>query len=114
MKSDTDKEEICAKAVIRPDSPWFSGHFPGDPILPGIAQLELVFAAIRNAVSKDMAVSGVRRVRFRQIIRPDEPMEICISPDKKNENEYIFRINVNAEVACSGIMTVKQAEKKER
>ncbi|MGE0085544.1 MAG: phosphopantetheine-binding protein [Desulfococcaceae bacterium] len=112
MTSDTDKNEILAHAEIGPDSPWFSGHFPGDPILPGIAQLGLVFAAIRDAVDKDLILSGVRRVRFRQIIRPDERMEISISPDKKNSNDYIFRINVKNGIACSGIMTVKKAENK--
>jgi len=102
-----DSIEILAEMTIGSDSPWFSGHFPGDPILPGIAQLGLVFAAIRDAVNKELMIAGVKRVRFRQIIRPDDLMEICISADKKHENDYTFRINVKNEIACSGIMTVK-------
>ncbi len=113
MKSDTDKNEILAHAKIGPESPWFSGHFPGDPILPGIAQLGMVFAAIREAVDKDLILSAVRRVRFRQIIRPDDQMEISISPDKKDNNDYMFRINVKNGIACSGIMTVKKMKTKE-
>lgn len=105
-------KEICTEISVAPDSPWFSGHFPGDPILPGIAQLGMVFDAIRNTVDRELVITGVRRVRFRQIIRPDDHMEISISPDKTKQNDYIFRINVNTETACSGIMTVKQAEKK--
>ena len=112
MKSDTDGKEILAEATFGPDSPWFSGHFPGDPILPGIAQLGAVFAAIREAADKDIIITGVKRVRFKQIIRPDDRMEISISLDKKQNSTCIFRITVNSEIACSGIMTVKQSEKK--
>jgi len=107
MKPVQNKDQILAHAKIGQDSPWFSGHFPGDPILPGIAQLEAVFAAIRDAVDKDLMIAGVKRVRFRQIIRPDDRMEICINPDKKQSNDYMFRINVKNGIACSGIMTVK-------
>ncbi len=45
----SDKNEITADIHVPPDSPWFCGHFPGEPILPGVAQLGMVIDAIRQA-----------------------------------------------------------------
>jgi len=41
-----NNNHIEALADVPVDSPWFSGHFPGEPILPGIALVHLVKQAI--------------------------------------------------------------------
>jgi len=44
---------IEALADVPVDSPWFSGHFPGKPILPGIALVYMVEQAIiQDALAK--------------------------------------------------------------
>ena len=89
-----------------PESGWFSGHFPGEPILPGIAQLGMVFDAINRWESRKFKITGIRRVRFKQIIRPDDPLHLTVKPQKNCAGVYDFRIQVNAELACSGVMTI--------
>jgi 3-hydroxymyristoyl/3-hydroxydecanoyl-(acyl carrier protein) dehydratase len=42
----TNNNHIEALADVSDDSPWFSGHFPGEPILPGIALVHIVEQAI--------------------------------------------------------------------
>jgi hypothetical protein len=53
---------VEARGRIPDDSPFFSGHFPGNPMVPGIALLALV----RRALAPERAVTGFRRVKFRQ------------------------------------------------
>ena len=103
----SDKNEIVAEVHVPSDSPWFHGHFPGEPILPGVAQIGLVIDAIRQAQNQDLKVSGVRRVRFKQIIRPDNQLKIIAAPLKQNAGAYSFQILVEDEVACSGVMMVE-------
>ncbi|MEW6672160.1 MAG: hypothetical protein AB1427_10665 [Thermodesulfobacteriota bacterium] len=104
--SKTGPEEISLEVQVPPDSNWFSGHFPGEPILPGIAQLGMVFDAINRAEGGSFKITGIRRVRFKQIVRPDDRLHLTIRPQKNGGGGYDFRIEVNAELACSGIMTV--------
>jgi 3-hydroxymyristoyl/3-hydroxydecanoyl-(acyl carrier protein) dehydratase len=99
--------ELCADIQISPDSPWFSGHFPGDPILPGIAQLGMVFDAINQSSNQHMKITSVSRVRFKQIIRPNDQLRIIATPQEDHEESYVFRIMVKEELACSGVMTVE-------
>ena len=104
----SDKNEIEADIHVPSDSPWFRGHFPGEPILPGVAQIGMVIDAIRQAQNQDLKVSGVRRVRFKQIIRPDDQLKIMAAPLKQNTGAYSFRILVEDEAACSGVVMVEE------
>jgi 3-hydroxyacyl-[acyl-carrier-protein] dehydratase len=103
----SDENEIEASIHVPSDSPWFCGHFPGEPILPGVAQIGMVIDAIRQDQGRNLKVSGVRRVRFKQIIRPDDQLKIIAAPLKENAGAYSFRILVADETVCSGVMTVE-------
>jgi len=105
----SDDAEISLDITVPPDSNWFSGHFPGEPVLPGIAQLGMVFDAVNRAGGQKFRITGVRRVRFKQIVRPDDRMHLTIRAQKNRTESYDFRIQVNAEVVCTGIMTVALA-----
>jgi len=103
----TDADEITLDIQVPPDSNWFSGHFPGEPILPGIAQLGMVFDAISRSGLQNLKIAGIRRVRFKQIIRPDDPLRLTVRPRKDEAGVYEFRIQVKGELACSGVMVVE-------
>lgn len=96
-----------ARARVGPDSPWFSGHFPEDPVLPGIAQLSMVLETLRSVYGA-LRVTGIRRVRFKQVLRPGDPLEIMVKPNPGGEGDgHAFQIKVGEDIACSGIMTVE-------
>ena len=103
----SEENEISADIHVPSDSPWFAGHFPGDPILPGVAQIGMVFDAIRKARNQDLKISSVRRVRFKRIIRPDDQLKIIAAPLKQEVGSYSFRILIQDETVCSGVMTVE-------
>ena len=101
----SSSDEVVMEAEAKPDSPWFSGHFPDDPILPGIAQIALAFEAVKHLRGGDVKITEVKKIRFKQIIRPDDRLTIRVSPGK--ENTYTFRILLKGELACNGILSVR-------
>ncbi len=106
--------EISADIIIGPDSLWFDGHFPGFPVLPGIAQLGMVFDALREYLDQegnDASISGVSRVRFRQLIRPGDAITITASPESADPGRYRFRVMAGNQLACSGIMKLTPGER---
>lgn len=52
---------------IAADSPFFAGHFPGHPILPGIAQLSLVSEALGG-----VSIAEIPSLRLRSPVRPGD------------------------------------------
>ncbi len=98
---------VRAKVSTGNGSRWFSGHFRDDPILPGIAQLAMVSEAVSQTLGAGLRVGGFKRVRFRQIVRPDDTLWIEAMPSKGGK--YSFTITVDGESACSGILMTKDS-----
>ncbi len=76
--------------------------------MPGVAQIGMVKDTIRQTQDQNLKVSGVRRVRFKQLIRPDDKLKLIAAPLKETAGAYSFRILVENETVCSGVMTVEE------
>jgi len=103
----SDLKEISADIRVMPDSPWFCGHFPGEPILPGIAQLGMVFDMINQSCNQNLKISSINRVKFKQIIRPNDRLKVIATPLERETGSYSFRIMVEDGLVCSGVMMVE-------
>lgn len=103
-KSIAPSKEISATVTVPDDSPWFSGHFPGNPILPAIAQISIVFDMICQAIKEPITLKTFSRVKFRRIILPDEEMDITASQIAGTPENFSFKIIVKKEVACKGMI----------
>jgi 3-hydroxyacyl-[acyl-carrier-protein] dehydratase len=73
---------ITARVLIDAESAWFDGHFPDDPILPGVAQLNIVVELLQRALEKPVYANQLSRVRFKHLIRPGDCLDIRLSPKK--------------------------------
>ena len=83
-------------------SPWFDGHFPNNPVLPGVAMLCMVQDLLRKSTPQVM-VKGFSRVRFRHIVRDNANIHVRIVPKANHgTNRYLFEITGNACLICSG------------
>lgn len=97
---------LVAEVRVPAESPWFDGHFPGHPVLPGIAQLGMVADLIRTALGLPARVVGVSRVRFKQMVLPDDRLQVSAAPRAGSDGAYAFRITRQEAVVCSGTMII--------
>lgn len=106
------EEDGARQAMVRVpvDSPWFDGHFPGRPVLPGIAQLAMVQDLIAATLPCGGRIAALRRVRFKQAVAPGANLTVvaryCEGPGAP---EVAFRILQDAALVCSGIATLADA-----
>jgi 3-hydroxyacyl-[acyl-carrier-protein] dehydratase len=100
--------KLSSDINVKPDSSWFSGHFPDDPILPGIAQLAMVFDTIKQGIQRDLKITTVQRVRFKQIVKPGDQLKLIVQPASKSLFSYSFRIMIKSEVVCTGTMLLNR------
>jgi len=104
-------ERIVAAARFPGDSAWFSGHFTGNPILPGVALIALVTEAVieqERVAGRSLAITGVRRVRFRLPVRPGDEVTLEATPMPGSKGPaFAFTVSLAGEPACNGVLTAK-------
>ncbi len=105
---DLDKKSdnsINATIQVREGSLWFRGHFPGNPILPGIAQLSMVFDLIQQSSDQKRKIKKINKTKFRKPVKPDDTLEITII--SKDIDTYNFLIMNNSDLISRGVMSVE-------
>jgi 3-hydroxymyristoyl/3-hydroxydecanoyl-(acyl carrier protein) dehydratase len=114
VKSDKPNE-IEALAYVPTDSPWFVGHFPGEPILPGIALIHMAEQAIiqyTDARNEQAQLYVLRRVRFTQPVKPGETLSLNISGEEAGEDTlFSFKVANKENIVCSGLIIAKKIKK---
>lgn len=73
-------EKCTAIKNVAANEPYFQGHFPGRPIMPGVLILEsmaqagafLVLYDLENPLKKGMFLSAVEKSKFRKTIVPGD------------------------------------------
>ena len=64
---------------IPSNHPCLAGHFPGNPIVPGVLLLEQVALAAAAWLGQALAIRQINNVKFLSPLRPDETMNIFLS-----------------------------------
>ena len=95
---------------ISVNEPCFTGHFPGNPILPGVLILEAMAQAMGILAFKTHELSGgeifyfagVDEARFKRPIVPGDQMVLHVEVIKERRGITAFTATatVDGEVAC--------------
>ena len=108
-------EFVNAIKNVTINEPYFQGHFPGQPVMPGVLSLEsiaqttafLMLYELDDPLKKNMFISGVDGVRFRRLIVPGDQLDINIQLKSKKLTLYKFEgtIKIDNQLAVQAIIT---------
>ncbi len=109
-------ESIEALKNVTINEPFFQGHFPGMPVMPGVLILEalaqaggiLIDESMPGGLSnKIMMFTGMEKVRFRRPVVPGDQLILrCVDPRHKMK---LWKINgtalVDGQVTAEALLT---------
>ncbi|BBD07058.1 3-hydroxyacyl-ACP dehydratase FabZ [Desulfovibrio ferrophilus] len=110
-------ESLKAFKNVTVNEPFFQGHFPGLPVMPGVLMCEaLAQAGGLLALLSDEEMSkgdnvflftGIDKVRFRRRVVPGDKLDLEVFDMKRKMNliKMSGKALVNGELACQGIMS---------
>ena len=91
--------------VIATDHPAFDGHFPGEPIMPGVAQIGLVLDALRQANGRHLQIVAIPSLRWRSAVRPGDWLNLHVRGPSP-EGRLSFELRRGSEVVSHGTLAV--------
>jgi beta-hydroxyacyl-ACP dehydratase FabZ len=99
-------DRVLALKNVTFNEPYFQGHFPGVPVMPGVLQIEAMAQAggilasrtvTFDPVTHVMLFMAIDAVKFRKAVRPGDQLLIEVLPLRKGK---IFKMK--GEIKCDG------------
>ena len=90
---------------LQPDHEIFKGHFPGNPVLPGVSKLEIARELAEDILGCECMLAQASQIKFLNMINPEKhPLfEYDLKLMKISEGEY----DMNASVGSGTVVFMK-------
>jgi len=107
---DIDEDGVChAKYRIKEDEFFCKGHFPGNPIVPGVIQCEIMAQSCALLVKDEIQgrttlYTGIDNVRFKHIVKPGDLCEVTARLKSKRGTMFFCEavLTVGGLLCCKG------------
>ncbi|MFN3394678.1 MAG: 3-hydroxyacyl-ACP dehydratase FabZ, partial [Candidatus Thermochlorobacter sp.] len=103
-------EKIVAVKNVTMNEPFFQGHFPGNPIMPGVLILEamaqsggiLLLNGNESFAQKDVYFMGIDNARFRKPVVPGDTLiiESVVRNRRRSVCQFSSKAYVRGELVC--------------
>lgn len=86
------------------DHPAFAGHFPGEPIVPGVVLLDEALHRISDTLRVAAHECAIHSAKFLSAARPGELLQLAITRD--TDQRLAFAIRAPDRLIASGVLTL--------
>ncbi|MFH1851005.1 MAG: bifunctional UDP-3-O-[3-hydroxymyristoyl] N-acetylglucosamine deacetylase/3-hydroxyacyl-ACP dehydratase [Candidatus Neomarinimicrobiota bacterium] len=116
-------ERVQAVKNVTVNEPFFPGHFPHQPVMPGVIIIEamaqagafLILHSLDNPNKKNMYITGIEQARFRATVIPGDQLRIEMELQKfrLGTAKLVGRSYVGDKLVAEAILTARVVDRRE-
>lgn len=99
----------CGRYTVKGDEWFLNGHFPENPVVPGVILCEIIGQACCALFADSIAgktpyYAGIEKARFRKMVRPGDTIEVVVRHIRSKLNVHVVagEARVEEQIACRG------------
>jgi len=96
--------ELAVRVTLNKDHEIFEGHFPGNPVMPGVCMIQMIKELTERATEKNLFLSTCSNIKFMAIIDPEKNRSLSL---KINFSEIDGNIKVKNTVSYGDTLALK-------
>ena len=85
-----DGHDIRIRVDVSQGLCWFRGHFPNQPVLPGVVQLHWAVIIVQACFGFSAVPTEIKRLKFKKIVTPPQVLELSVSCKSASEAQFAF------------------------
>ena len=82
--------------------PFFEGHFPGRPVVPGVMLIDKAVAAACELLGCDAILEGIVKVKFSNPVLPGET--VLLRMERRGETDVAYSFLKDGTACASGVL----------
>ncbi len=91
-----DNGSYIAYITLNKDHDIFKGHFPGNPVTPGVCMMQIVKDITEEILQKKLFLTSASNVKFVAIINPEETPDLKLNLDISAIDDIVKVKNVTS------------------
>ncbi|HIP31505.1 MAG TPA: 3-hydroxyacyl-ACP dehydratase [Crocinitomicaceae bacterium] len=104
----TENEDSTSYTItINKNHPIFKGHFPGNPVTPGVAQMDIVKELVAKHLQKEVSMEEMPSCKFLAVLNPETNADVdVILKFSKEDAQRVSVVIKDAEVSYLKMVAV--------
>ena len=107
-------EKAVARRNVTINEELFNGHFPGNPVMPGVLIVEalaqtgaVALLSLPEFKGKTAYFDGIKSAKFRKVVRPGDSLRLEVTLEKIRNNVGLGKAiaTVDGKKACTAELT---------
>lgn len=107
-------EKAVARRNVTINEELFNGHFPGNPVMPGVLIVEalaqtgaVALLSLPEFKGKTAYFGGIKSAKFRKVVRPGDSLRLEVTLEKIRNNVGLGKAiaTVDGKKACTAELT---------
>jgi 3-hydroxyacyl-[acyl-carrier-protein] dehydratase len=91
-------DELKATVIFNANHPLFTGHFPGNPVVPGVVQVQIIKELAEMHAGRKLLLRHAKNIKFLSIISPvaNPNAEVNLHFGLMEANDYPVQASIRA------------------
>ncbi len=95
QKTEITENKISAGILLNPNHEVYKGHFPGQPVVPGVIQLQIIKEILAENLGQELFLNKVVSAKYLQMIIPDNSPGLKFTIDYQKTDEGVYKVNAS-------------------
>lgn len=80
-------DKFVASIFIHKEHPIFKGHFPNNPVMPGVCMIQIVKEITAKILARDLTMRTAKNIKFMELINPEKNSDLQLHLEIKTLSE---------------------------